>query len=128
MQGELVNTGTPLPDGLQQASDELSRYLAGERVSFTCPFDMHGTPFQIAVWQALLAIPYGETRSYGEIARVIGRPAASRAVGAANGANPIAIFVPCHRVIGGNKTLIGYGGGLEAKAWLLRLEGVEIGK
>jgi methylated-DNA-[protein]-cysteine S-methyltransferase len=108
---------------LQQATDEMRRYLAGERIQFSCPLDMHGTPFQLAVWHELLRIPYGETRSYGELARAIGRPNASRAVGAANGANPLAIIVPCHRVIGSNGSLTGYGGGLPAKSWLLALEG-----
>ncbi len=93
---------------LQQATDEMRRYFAGERVQFSCPLDLHGTPFQISVWQELVHIPYGETRSYGEVACAIGRPGASRAVGAANGANPIAIIVPCHRVIGSNGTLTGY--------------------
>lgn len=109
---------------LQLAADELRRYFAGERVQFSCPLDLHGTPFQMQVWQELCRIPYGETRSYGELAHAIGRPNASRAVGAANGANPIAIIVPCHRVIGHNRTLTGYGGGLPTKAWLLSLEGV----
>ncbi len=92
-------------------------------MQFTCPLDLHGTPFQVAVWQALVRIPYGETRSYAEIAQAIDRPRAVRAVGAANGANPVAIIVPCHRVIGSNGTLTGYGGGLPAKRWLLSLEG-----
>lgn len=109
---------------LQQAVDELKRYFAGERLQFSCPLDLQGTPFQVRIWQELYRIPYGETRSYGEIARMIGRPTASRAVGAANGANPIAIIVPCHRVIGGNGKLTGYGGGLPTKSWLLSLEGV----
>ena len=112
---ERLHEGNDIPPALQFASDELSRYFAGEPITFTSPLDMHGTPFQIAVWKFLLSIPYGETRSYGEIAHMLGRPAASRAVGAANGANPIAIIVPCHRVIGSN-------GGLAAKEWLLRLE------
>ena len=107
---------------LRQATDELQRYFAGERVTFTCPLDLHGTPFQLAVWQALCSIPYGETRSYADVARLIRRPTACRAVGAANGANPVAIIVPCHRVIGSNGTLTGYGGGLPTKAWLLQLE------
>ena len=107
---------------LEQAVDELTRYLAGERLQFTCPLDLHGTAFQVNVWQELLRIPYGETRSYLEIAKAIGRPAAVRAVGAANGSNPIAIIVPCHRVIGSNGSLTGYGGGLPAKEWLLALE------
>ena len=110
---------------LQQAMGELRRYLAGEHVQFSCPLDLHGTPFQIAVWEELYRIPYGETRTYAEIARLIGRPAAVRAVGAANGANPVAIIVPCHRVIGTNGTLTGYGGGLPTKAWLLAMEGVK---
>ncbi len=109
---------------LRLAADELRRYFAGEHVQFSCPLDLRGTPFQIEVWQELCHIPYGETCCYGEIARVIGRPAASRAVGAANGANPVAIIVPCHRVIGSNGTLTGYGGGLPTKSWLLSLEGV----
>ncbi len=109
---------------LEQVKDELRRYFAGERVTFVTPLDMQGTPFQLEVWRELCAIPYGEMRSYGEQARAIGRPAASRAVGAANGANPVAIIVPCHRVIGSSGTLTGYGGGLPTKAWLLRLEGI----
>jgi O-6-methylguanine DNA methyltransferase len=109
---------------LEQAANELRRYFAGERVQFSCPLDLHGTPFQMHVWRELRRIPYGETRTYGELAQAIGRPNASRAVGAANGANPIAIIVPCHRVIGHNGTLTGYGGGLPTKAWLLSLEGV----
>jgi O-6-methylguanine DNA methyltransferase len=110
---------------LQQAMDELRSYLAGERVNFACPLDLHGTAFQIEVWEELYRIPYGETRTYAEIARAIGRPAAVRAVGAANGANPVAIIVPCHRVIGSNGALTGYGGGLPTKAWLLTLEGIK---
>jgi O-6-methylguanine DNA methyltransferase len=110
---------------LRQAVDELRRYFAGERVQFVCPLDLRGTPFQLSVWRELCRIPYGEARSYGEIAGAIGRPGASRAVGAANGANPVAIIVPCHRVIGSNGTLTGYGGGLPSKSWLLSLEGVK---
>ena len=109
---------------LRLAADELRRYFAGEQLQFSCPLDLQGTPFQIEVWRELCHIPYGETSCYGEIARVIGRPAAARAVGAANGANPVAIIVPCHRVIGSNGTLTGYGGGLPTKSWLLSLEGV----
>lgn len=107
---------------LQQAIEELERYFAGEQVRFSCPLDMHGTVFQVEVWEELLRIPYGGTRSYGEIAKAIGRAKAVRAVGAANGANPIAIIVPCHRVIGSNGALTGYGGGLPTKEWLLALE------
>ncbi|HKV59632.1 MAG TPA: methylated-DNA--[protein]-cysteine S-methyltransferase [Ktedonobacteraceae bacterium] len=107
---------------LRQAVDHLGRYFAGEHIQFTCPLDLHGTPFQLKVWNALTRIPYGETRSYAEIAREIEHPSAVRAVGAANGANPVAIIVPCHRVIGSNGSLTGYGGGLPTKAWLLALE------
>jgi O-6-methylguanine DNA methyltransferase len=109
---------------LRQAMHELRCYLAGERVQFACPLDLHGTPFQVAVWSAVYRIPYGEVRSYAEIARAVGHPKAVRAMGAANSANPIAIIVPCHRVIGSNGTLTGYGGGLPTKAWLLALEGI----
>src|SRR5205085_6298561 len=109
---------------LQQAMDELRRYLEGEPLQFACPLDLHGTPFQVAVWNALYRIPYGEVRSYAEIARAIGHPTAVRAVGAANGANPVAIIVPCHRVIGSNGAHTGYGGGLPTKAWTLALEGI----
>jgi O-6-methylguanine DNA methyltransferase len=110
---------------LQQAVQELEHYFVGEKISFSCPLDLQGTPFQARVWQALQDIPYGETRNYGEIAHAIGRPSASRAVGAANGANPVAIIVPCHRVIGSSGALTGYGGGLPTKSWLLTLEGVK---
>jgi methylated-DNA-[protein]-cysteine S-methyltransferase len=110
---------------LQQAMHELRSYLAGEHIQFTGPLDLYGTAFQIEVWHELYRIPYGETRTYAEIARSIGRPAAVRAVGAANGANPVAILVPCHRVIGSNGSLTGYGGGLPTKAWLLALEGMK---
>ena len=111
---------------LDQARKELAEYFAGERTEFTTPLApasiRGGTEFQRQVWAALCAIPHGETRSYGDIARAIGRPSAVRAVGAANGLNPISIFVPCHRVIGGSGSLTGYGGGLEVKRWLLALE------
>ena len=109
---------------LRQAMDQLRRYLAEERLQFSCPLDLRGTPFQVAVWQELYRIPYGQTRSYAQIAQAIERPKAVRAVGAANGANPVAVIVPCHRVIGSNGTLTGYGGGLPMKHWLLTLEGV----
>lgn len=111
---------------LRQAMNELRRYLAGEHIQFSCPLDLHGTPFQVAVWEALYRIPYGQTRSYAQIAQAIGKPKAVRAVGAANGANPVAVIVPCHRVIGSNGTLTGYGGGLPMKHWLLALEGVTL--
>ena len=102
---------------------QLREYFAGKRQQFELPLALRGTAFQLAVWNALLTIPYGATTSYGELARRIGRPAAVRAVGAANGANPIPVIVPCHRVIGSNGTLTGYGGGIERKQWLLALEG-----
>ncbi len=107
---------------LRQGMDELRRYFAGEHLDFACPLDLYGTPFQLEVWRALCRIPYGETRSYAQIAQAIGRPLAVRAVGAANGANPVGIIVPCHRVIGSNGSLTGYGGGLPMKEWLLALE------
>ncbi|MBP8221372.1 MAG: methylated-DNA--[protein]-cysteine S-methyltransferase, partial [Aeromonadaceae bacterium] len=97
-------------------------YFAGRLQRFTLPLAAHGTAFQQAVWQALCDIPYGETRSYGDIARAIGKPAAVRAVGAANGRNPLSIIVPCHRVIGQNGSLTGYAGGLPIKQQLLALE------
>ena len=107
---------------LADARRQLTEYFAGERTTFDLPLRPAGAPFQLRVWEALLRIPYGETVSYGEIAREIGHPTASRAVGAANGRNPIAIVVPCHRVIGANGSLTGYGGGLECKRALLDLE------
>jgi O-6-methylguanine DNA methyltransferase len=107
---------------LRQAADEMRRYFAGERVQFACPLDLHGTPFQVAVWEEMYRIPYGETRTYGELARILGRPQAARAVGAASAANPVAVIVPCHRVVGSDGSLTGYGGGLPTKEWLLALE------
>lgn len=101
---------------------QLREYFAGERVSFQTPLAMDGSGFELRVWNALTEIPYGETVSYGEIARRIGQPSAARAVGLANGRNPIGVIVPCHRVIGANGTLTGYGGGLERKQILLELE------
>ena len=103
--------------------NELEEYFAGARREFSFPLDLRGTDFQLACWHALLAIPYGETRSYGDIARAVGKPAAFRAVGMANNRNPVAIVVPCHRVIASNGTLCGYGGGLDVKRKLLELEG-----
>jgi O-6-methylguanine DNA methyltransferase len=102
---------------------ELDEYFAGERRKFTLPLDLRGTPFQLACWNALLEIPYGETRSYADIARAICHPQAFRAVGMANNRNPIAIVVPCHRVIASSGSLCGYGGGLDLKHELLELEG-----
>ncbi len=107
---------------LRDAARQLAEYFAGERREFALPLAPRGTEFQQRVWRALIAIPFGATRSYGEQARAIGRPSASRAVGAANGQNPIAIIVPCHRVIGASGALTGYAGGLAAKRWLLAHE------
>ena len=111
---------------LVEAEKQLGEYFAGAREAFDLPLDFHGTDFQKRVWQQLLAIPFGETRSYGEIARALGQPSASRAVGAANGKNPISIVAPCHRVVGTNGALTGFAGGLEAKQRLLALEGLEL--
>jgi methylated-DNA-[protein]-cysteine S-methyltransferase len=101
---------------------QLADYFAGRRTDFDLPLAMTGSPFQRRVWRALRDIPYGETISYGELARRIGIPSASRAVGVANGHNPIAVIVPCHRVIGADGSLTGYGGGLDRKRRLLELE------
>jgi methylated-DNA-[protein]-cysteine S-methyltransferase len=103
-------------------TEQLSEYFEGGRLAFDVPLLMDGTPFERRVWRTLQDIPYGETVSYGEIARRIGQPRAARAVGLANGRNPIAVIVPCHRVVGANGTLTGYGGGLERKRILLELE------
>ncbi len=105
-----------------QAVEELHEYFAGERTAFDLEVRLDGTPFQQLVWRALVEIPYGETESYGQVAARIGKPGASRAVGLANGRNPVAIIVPCHRVIGSTGSLTGYGGGLENKRTLLDLE------
>jgi methylated-DNA-[protein]-cysteine S-methyltransferase len=102
---------------------QLAEYFAGSRQEFDLALLPEGTPFECSVWEQLRRIPFGETRSYGEIAEAIGRPGAARAVGRANGANPIPIVVPCHRVIGSNGSLTGFGGGLEAKSRLLEIEG-----
>lgn len=104
-------------------SEQLTAYLEGDLREFTVPVALRGTSFQLDVWKSLLGIAYGETRSYAQIATEIGRPGAVRAVGLANGSNPIPVFVPCHRVVGSNGTLTGYGGGLDLKEQLLRLEG-----
>jgi O-6-methylguanine DNA methyltransferase len=109
---------------LEQLAEQLNAYFAGTLRAFDIPLDLRGTPFQIAAWQALLEIGYGQVRSYSAHAAAIGRPQAIRAVGAANGANPIPIIVPCHRLIGKSGSLIKYGGGLDIKRRLLELEGV----
>ncbi|PXA84371.1 cysteine methyltransferase [Nostoc sp. 3335mG] len=113
---------TPDHPVLVQTERELGDYFAGRRTAFSVPLDMRGTDFQRSVWQALLTIPFGETRSYADIALQIGKPTATRAVGAANGRNPISIIAPCHRVIGANGSLTGFAGGLKAKEYLLGLE------
>jgi methylated-DNA-[protein]-cysteine S-methyltransferase len=107
---------------LGQCRDQLEEYFAGGRTVFDVPFDIDGTLFQMKVWRALLLIPYGSTWSYGKLAAQIGRPKASRAVGGANHKNPISIIVPCHRVIGSDGKLTGYGGGLWRKEWLIAHE------
>lgn len=108
---------------LLETERQLHDYFAGARRSFDLPLDFRGTPFQRRVWAELLKIPFGETRFYGEIAHALGAPRAARAVGAANGRNPISIVAPCHRVVGASGALTGFAGGLEAKAYLLRHEG-----
>ena len=122
-------TGTPPPAAqdrqtpvLARAAAQLDAYFEGSLKTFDLPLRLFGTPFQMAVWNALKTIPYGETRSYGDIARAIGHPKAYRAVGMANHRNPVAIVIPCHRVIGSDGALTGYGGGLPLKAWLLSQE------
>jgi methylated-DNA-[protein]-cysteine S-methyltransferase len=117
-----AHSDSPSTALLDRAVSQLNEYFAGSRRSFDLPLAPSGTEFQLACWRALAEIPYGETRSYGEQARRIGRPDRARAVGAANGANPIAIILPCHRVIGADGSLVGFGGGLETKRRLLDLE------
>ena len=107
---------------LSDAARQLAEYFAGDREAFDLPLRPVGTDFQQQVWRALCDIPYGHTWSYGELARHIGRPGASRAVGLANGRNPISIIIPCHRVIGASGSMTGYGGGIERKQWLLAHE------
>lgn len=110
------------PARAADAARQLREYFEGARTTFDLPLAAHGSEFQRRVWATLMEIPAGETRSYGWVAERIGRPSASRAVGAANGQNPIVIVVPCHRVVGANGTLTGYGGGLQRKRWLLEHE------
>ncbi|MET9544255.1 methylated-DNA--[protein]-cysteine S-methyltransferase [Streptomyces sp. NPDC006627] len=111
----------PAPFG--EAISQLEAYFAGELKEFDLPLRLDGTPFQRMVWDELLRIPYGEVRTYGELAEILGKPGASRAVGLANGKNPISVIVPCHRVVGANGNLTGYGGGLDRKQRLLVFEG-----
>ena len=116
-----------VPGGvLAETVRQLDEYFAGTRREFELELAPRGTLFQLAVWNALLAIPYGATASYGDIARSVGRPNAVRAVGQANGRNPLAIVVPCHRVIGSDHSLTGYGGGIDRKRYLLSLEGAQL--
>ncbi|WAL67179.1 methylated-DNA--[protein]-cysteine S-methyltransferase [Amycolatopsis cynarae] len=110
------------PAGFGAVKEQLAEYFTGERTAFDLPLRLHGTPFQRVVWEALREIPYGETTSYGELAERIGRPGAARAVGLANGKNPVGIIVPCHRVIGSSGALTGYGGGIAVKRSLLAFE------
>jgi methylated-DNA-[protein]-cysteine S-methyltransferase len=119
--GEPARPG-PAPGPLAAAAGQLAEYFAGERTEFDLPLALAGTDFQRRVWAALRDIPYGETVSYGELARSIGQASASRAVGLANGKNPVSVIVPCHRVIGSDGSLTGYGGGLDRKRFLLALE------
>jgi methylated-DNA-[protein]-cysteine S-methyltransferase len=115
-----VSAGATPDDGpFKEVVEQLAAYFAGERTDFELPLAPHGTEFQQRVWRALQAIPYGRTTSYGELAVEIGSPNGSRAVGLANGRNPIAVIIPCHRVIGADGRLTGYGGGLDRKRWLL---------
>jgi methylated-DNA-[protein]-cysteine S-methyltransferase len=107
---------------LMETERQLGEYFSGKRKAFSVALDLRGTRFQKDVWEALLAIPYGETRSYGQLAKQLGNPRATRAVGAANGRNPVSIIVPCHRVMGSSGELTGFAGGLETKAQLLTLE------
>ena len=113
-------SAAPLPEAVRQ----LREYFEGTRREFDLPLRLQGTQFQQRVWHSLTEIPYGKTWSYGQLARRIGNPNASRAVGLANGSNPISILIPCHRVIGADGSLTGYGGGLERKRWLLAHEGL----
>ena len=114
--------GPPDDDALPEVREQLAAYFAGELQDFDLPLGPAGTPFQVAVWEALRRVPYGTTCTYGELAAEVGRPAAVRAVGAANGRNPVCIVVPCHRVVGSTGQLTGYAGGVDKKAALLALE------
>ncbi|QOR71427.1 methylated-DNA--[protein]-cysteine S-methyltransferase [Ruania alkalisoli] len=118
----LAEGATIDPGPFRDVVSQLEEYFAGERTTFDVPIRLHGTEFQHQCWEALLTIGYGQTRSYGEIAAAVGEPGAARAVGLANNRNPISIIVPCHRVIGADGSLTGYGGGMAAKRYLLDLE------
>ncbi len=119
---DLPKHGSLNDSAFDEIRQQLDDYFAGRRQDFDLPFDLAGTSFQKTVWNELIRIPFGTTISYGELAKRIGNDKASRAVGLANGKNPISIIVPCHRVIGANDTLTGYGGGIERKKWLLEHE------
>jgi len=121
--GDVAGSDSPI---LDQAMTELREYFAGDRTQFTLPLDPAGTEFQKTVWSSLSRIPSGSTSSYAEQAAAIGRPSAVRAVASANGRNPLAVIVPCHRVIGADGSLTGFAWGLDTKQWLLRHEGVDI--
>ena len=121
-----LTSWTENPTPFKETTKQLKAYFAGKLKRFDLPLAADGTEFQKRVWKALCNVPYGETVSYGEIANSIGKPTASRAVGMANGRNPISIIVPCHRIIGSSGKLVGYGGGLERKTRLLQLEGVAV--
>ncbi|MEO3822992.1 methylated-DNA--[protein]-cysteine S-methyltransferase [Actinomadura sp. B10D3] len=114
--------GDPESEPFATVAEQLAAYFAGELTAFDTPLRLHGTPFQQRVWDALQEIPYGETTTYGELAVEIGSPSASRAVGLANGRNPVGVIVPCHRVVGSTGSLTGYGGGLDRKRYLLDFE------
>lgn len=120
-----MKDGQPVDDGdrLADLGEQLTAYAEGRLRRFSVPLDLRGTPFQLLVWRAVAEIDYGQVRTYAQVAAAIGRPLAVRAVGAANGANPISILIPCHRLIGSDGALRGYGGGLDLKARLLALEG-----
>src|SRR5688572_874950 len=124
-----IQFGNTVPKGVvaestshPEAIEQLTEYFEGRRTQFDLPMDVEGTPFQKAVWGELLRIPYGETRTYGEVAKAIGRPGAARAVGMANHDNPLAVVIPCHRVVGRDGSLTGYAGGVHLKAQLLSIE------
>jgi methylated-DNA-[protein]-cysteine S-methyltransferase len=121
--GRMVPTDGIVDESAHRAViEQLSEYFEGKRKSFDVPLDLEGTSFQMSVWRALQAIPFGQTRSYGDIAESIGKPGAARAVGMANHENPIAVVIPCHRVVGSNGSLTGYAGGLDIKRHLLSIE------
>ena len=123
---KMMDAGIEVVEDAERTAEvrrQLAEYFAGERREFDLALSPEGTPFERSVWSELRKIPFGETRSYGEIAEILGRPGAARAVGRANGANPIPIVVPCHRVIGADGSLTGFGGGLDVKSRLLELEG-----